>query len=377
MPDYSATAPARLATRLAFFAAGFAMACWAPLIPFAKENIGADEATLGLLLLCIGIGSLIAMPLTGWLAARSGAKPMILIGGFGLALALPFLIAAQSLWLLATLLLVIGAFLGTIDVSMNIHAVEVENTEDRPLMSGFHAQFSIGGFAGATLITYLLSRGIEAQVAILVGGAITFAVMAFAAPRFLKAKGGDPVPFALPKGIVVLLAALTAITFLVEGAILDWSALLLVERQITPVEQAGTAYILFSIAMVIGRLTGDKVVAALGGFRILLLGGLLTAVGLAMTVLMPWPIASLAGFLLVGIGAANIVPVLFSAAGKQKIMPAGMAIASVTTTGYAGILMGPAIIGFAAQIITLPLAFGLLALMMLAIPLSARVATKR
>ncbi len=377
MTDYSTTAPARLATRLAFFAAGFAMACWAPLIPFAKENIGADEATLGLLLLCIGIGSLIAMPLTGWLAARSGAKPMILIGGFGLAITLPFLIAAQSVWLLGGLLLFIGAFLGTIDVSMNIHAVEVENTEDRPLMSGFHAQFSIGGFAGATLITYLLSRGIEAQVAILIGGAITFAVMAFAAPRFLKAKGGEPVPFAFPKGIVVLLAVLTGITFLVEGAILDWSALLLVERDITPVEEAGTAYILFSIAMVIGRLTGDKVVAALGGFRILLLGGLLTALGLAMTVLTHSPIASLAGFLLVGLGAANIVPVLFSAAGKQKIMPAGMAIASVTTTGYAGILMGPAIIGFAAHIISLPLAFGLLALMMLAIPLSASVATKR
>lgn len=377
MTDYSSTAPARLATRLAFFAAGFAMACWAPLIPFAKENIGADEATLGLLLLCIGIGSLIAMPLTGWLAARSGAKPMILIGGFGLAVTLPFLIAAQNMWLLGGLLLFIGAFLGTIDVSMNIHAVEVENSEDRPLMSGFHAQFSIGGFAGATLITYLLSRGVEAQVAILIGGAITFAVMAFATPRFLKAKGGDPEPFAFPKGIVVLLAVLTGITFLVEGAILDWSALLLIEREIAPVEEAGTAYILFSIAMVIGRLTGDKVVAALGGLRILLIGGLLTAIGLAMTVLAPWPLVSLAGFLLVGIGAANIVPVLFSAAGKQKIMPAGMAIASVTTTGYAGILLGPAIIGFAAHIITLPFAFGLLALMMLAIPLSARVATKR
>jgi predicted MFS family arabinose efflux permease len=155
---FSVNRPAtRLATRLSFLVAGFGIACWAPLVPFAKQRLAIDDATLGLLLLCLGIGSVVAMPLTGSLSARYGSKPIIIIGGLGLAVLLPLLPIANSPSTLGLSLFVFGASLGSIDVAMNIHAVEVERAAECPLMSGFHALFSVGDFAGSTLVTSLLS----------------------------------------------------------------------------------------------------------------------------------------------------------------------------------------------------------------------------
>ena len=367
------TAPARLATRLSFFAAGFAMACWAPLIPFAKANVGADEAQFGVLLLCLGLGSLIAMPVTGWVAARYGARPMILLGGLGMVLSLPLLALAGQAVLLGGALLLFGAGLGTIDVAMNVHGAEVENIEARPLMSGFHAQFSIGGFAGAGGITALLSMGFSPAVAAFCGAAVTLAAVAFAGPRLLRARGGEPEPFVLPRGIVLLLAVLSAITFLIEGAVLDWSALLIVERALTSAESAGVGYMIFSIAMVVARLSGDRLKTVLGEFPILIVGGIATTLGIAIVLTAPWPPGAMAGFILIGLGAANLIPILFSIAGRQKVMPPSHAVAAVTVAGYAGILVGPALIGFAAHLTSLPTAFWLLAVLILLVPLTARV----
>ena len=234
-PDRSATAPARLSTRLSFLAAGFAVSCWAPLIPFAKSNVGADEAILGILLLCLGMGSVIAMPITGVISARRGARGMILLGGFGMGITLPLLVLAGSPVALGMALFVFGASLGTLDVAMNVHGAEVERQERRPLMSGFHAQFSIGGFTGAGLMTALLSFGLSPLASALIGAVLTLGTMTFVAPRLMRARGGDPEPFALPRGIVLLLALLAAIAFLVEGAILDWGALLLIDREMSEV----------------------------------------------------------------------------------------------------------------------------------------------
>lgn len=376
VPDRSATAPARLATRLSFLAGGFAISCWAPLIPFAKNSVGADEALLGILLLCLGMGSVVAMPLTGIISARRGARPMILLGGFGMGLTLPFLALAGHPVSLGATLFVFGAALGTLDVAMNVHAAEVERTEARPLMSGFHAQFSIGGFAGAGSMTALLSFGLSPILAALIGSALTLGAMALAAPRLLRARGGDPDPFVFPRGLVLLLAVLAAVAFLVEGAILDWGALLLIEREMTEARSAGLGYMLFSVAMVAGRLSGDWTVARLGEGPILVGGGILTMAGLAVCLLAATPAITLAGFVLVGLGAANLVPVVFSIAGRQTIMPAGLAIASVTTTGYAGVLLGPAIVGFAAHQTSLPTAFWVLALMMAIYPLTAGIARR-
>lgn len=371
-PNHPATASARLATRLAFFAAGFAMACCAPLFPFFKANVSADKAQFGVLLLCLGLGSIIAMPVTGMMAARRGARPLILLGGYGLVILLPLMALAQVPWMLGAGLFLFGASLGTIDVAMNLHGAEVEALEKRPLMSNFHAHWSIGGFCGAGLVTVLLSLSVPVAVCATLGAATALAAMLMARSRFLGVAGREPEPFALPRGIVLLMAVLAGITFLVEGAVLDWGALLIVDRKLAVVENAGVGFILFSVAMLIARLTGDRLVARIGGFATLVLGGLTTALGIAVVLIAPVVFIALTGFVLIGLGAANLVPVVFSAAGRQRVMPPGIAIAAVTTTGYAGILLGPAMIGYVSDATSLVTAFWLLALLIMVVPLSAR-----
>ena len=351
------------ATRIAFIANGLVFASWAPIIPFAKANTGVDEAALGLLLLCLGIGSVISMPITGWLCARHGTRPMILISAMIMACALPFLAYLVTYWALAVTLLIFGAAIGTLDVAMNIHAAEVEKRSGRALMSGFHGMFSVGAICGAGFVTLLISYGIAPLIATLcVTGSVIIAIL-WVQSHYLITKSDAPELFRPPSGIVKWLALLAGIAFLIEGAIMDWGALLMIERAVFSMEQAALGYIAFSITMVIGRLSGDYVVPRIGRRAILLGGGTLVVLGLIAITTLPSPTLNLIGFAVIGLGAANLVPVVFSAAGQQSDMDPNMAVASVTFVGYAGILLGPAIIGFGAQYTSLPLAMASLALL--------------
>ena len=373
----SADRPAtRLATRLAFLVAGFGVAAWAPLVPYAKARVGADDATLGLLLLCLGGGSVAAMLLTGVLSARYGARPIIILSGFGMVLFLPLLMVADTAALLALVLVAFGAALGSLDVAMNIHAVEVERASGRPMMSGFHALFSLGGFGGSTLVTFLLSAGLGTLPATLVCAVLMAVAMVLASPRLMRTTRSEGAPlFAVPKGVVLVLTLLAGITFLAEGAILDWSALLVTGMGLVPVAQGGLGYMLFAIAMTAGRLGGDRVATRVGDRATLFWGGVLAIVGFAVLLTAPVAVVAMAGFVLIGLGASNVVPVLFRLAGKQTVMPFGLAVAALTTVGYAGILVGPAAIGFVANAVGLPGAMWMLAGLLLLVPLFARSVT--
>ncbi len=369
----SADTPAtRLATRLAFLVAGFGIACWAPLVPFAKQRLQVDDGLLGLLLLCIGIGSVGAMLLTGVLSARHGSRAIIVCGGFGMVAVLPLLAVASTPLTLGLTLLALGAALGSLDVAMNVHAVEVERAAGRPLMSGFHALFSAGGLLGSALMSALLSLHVGALAGTLICAGLMAAAMALAWPRLLRARpAGDGPLFVMPRGVVLLLAGLAAVLFLVEGAILDWGALLLTDGGLLAAAQGGWGYVLFSVAMTAGRFGGDAVTARLGDRATLRWGSALAIGGFALLLLARSGGPALAGFLLIGLGASNLVPVLFRRAGTQRAMPAGLAVAAITTCGYAGILAGPAAIGFVAQGLGLPMAFWLLAGLLLLVPISA------
>jgi len=356
----------RLATRLSFLVAGFGIACWAPLVPFAKQRLAVDDGTLGLLLLCIGIGSVVAMLLTGPLSSRYGSKPVILAGGFGLAGILPVLSVAATPATVALALLAFGASLGSIDVAMNVHAVEVERAADKPLMSGFHALFSIGGFAGSTLRLAPLGGTLFCS-------AIMMAAMALAWPRLMTgAQGERGLLFVMPRGIVLLLAGLAAAIFLAEGAILDWSALLITDAGLVTATKGGVGYMFFAVAMTAGRLVGDRITARIGDRSTLFWSGTLAIAGFVLLLTAPLAAVAMAGFLLIGLGASNIVPVLFRNAGSQKTMPSALAIGAITTTGYAGILVGPAVIGFVSKAVGLHAAFWMVAALLCLVPLTAR-----
>jgi len=162
------------------------------------------------------------------------------------------------------------------------------------------------------------------------------------------------------------------VMFLVEGAILDWSALLVTGKQLVSEARGGLGYSLFAIAMTAGRLSGDFVTARIGDRAMLFWGSLATMAGFALVLSAPVAAIAMSGFLLIGLGASNIVPVLFRGAGAQRAMPAGLAVAAITTAGYAGILVGPAMIGGVAKSAGLPVAFALLAALVGAVALSAR-----
>lgn len=369
----SADSPStRLATRLSFLVAGFGIACWAPMVPYAKNRLGVDDGMLGALLLCLGAGSVLAMLATGALSSRFGTCPVIIASGLGLAVILPILALAPTGLALGLALILFGAALGSLDVAMNIHAVDVERDAGRPLMSGFHALFSIGGFAGAAMMTLLLSLGAGPVYSGAVGSVLMVLAMLATAPRLLRTKAADDAPhFAMPRGIVLLLAGLTAITFLAEGALLDWSALLITDAGLVGVKQGGLGYMLFAIAMTFGRLTGDVLTARIGDRPALLWGGLVAIAGFIVLLMAPIAPLALAGFILIGLGAANIVPVLFRQAGNQTVMPPGLAIAAISTTGYAGILLGPAAIGLIAKFAGLPTSFWMLAALLCIVPICA------
>lgn len=370
--------PEQNATRLAFFIAGLAMATWAPLVPFAKTRIGIDDGSLGLLLLCIGVGSIMAMPLTGLLTGKFGCRRVILLAGIALCIDLPLLVLMDSTLGMALALLLFGAAMGMIDVAMNIQAVVVERASNRAMMSGFHGFFSVGGIAGAGGVSALLWLELGPLQATLIAVVAILVLLLIASKNLLRESGGDkegPM-FVLPRGWVMFIGLLCFIMFLAEGSMLDWSALYLTTMRGMDHNQAGLGYALFSIAMTIGRLNGDRVVNAMGRYQVLLLGSLCAAIGLALAITIDSAIASLIGFMLVGVGASNVVPILFSAAGNQRVMPANLAIASVTTVGYAGILAGPAVIGLIAQVSSLTFALACVAALLLIVTASAKAVTR-
>ena len=376
---HTADSPAtRFATRLLFLVAGFGYACWAPLVPLTKSKFGIDENILGLLILCIGIGSITAMVATGMLATRFGSKPILLGSGIGFAVALALVPLAGSVAVLGVILFSFGATLGALDVAMNLQAVRVEKAAGRPMMSGFHALFSVGGFAGAAFMTFLLSMHVAVFTGTLICAALMALALCIAAPRLLDggAKPGGPM-FAVPRGLVLVLAILAGVTFLVEGALLDWSALLITEAQLVPVAQGGIGYMIFSIAMTAGRFSGDWLSSRLGDFHTLLWGGLVGVLGFVILLVAAQPVLVLSGFAFIGLGCANIVPVLFRRAAAQAIMAPALAVAAVTTTGYAGILAGPAVIGFVANTTGLHGAFWMLAGLLVLVPLGARMVTAK
>ncbi len=363
----------QISTRIVFFIAGFGMAAWAPLVPYAKGRAGIDEGMLGLLLLCLGAGSMVAMPLTGALAGRYGCRAAIVLSSLLAAVALPLLATVSSFPLLAASLLLFGAGIGSLDVAMNIQAVIVERESGRTMMSGFHGLFSVGGIAGAAGMTWLLGLGaspLQAVLGVVLGMVVALAISA----RHLLSYGNKSAgpAFALPHGIVLFLGVLCFILFLTEGAVLDWSAVFLVTVHGMKESLAGLGYAAFATTMTVGRLTGDWFVRRFGPGKIVVAGALGAATGLLLATLVPsWEVALL-GYALVGAGCSNIVPVLFSATGRQTVMPESVAIPAITTLGYAGILVGPAGIGFIAKVSSLPVAFGVVAAMLVGVAVSAR-----
>ncbi|WP_322092585.1 MFS transporter [Paraburkholderia bannensis] len=356
------------ATRVAFFVTGLGVSAWAPLVPFAKSRLMVDDATLGMLILCLGGGSVVSMPVCHQIIRRIGCRAVILLGVGLLATALPLLAFASSIPSMAVSLMLFGAAIGFLDVAINVHALLVEKGTGKVLMSGFHGFFSVGGIVGSVIGSGLLSFGVQ-PLLVACTMAIGAAALAASAGKSMLAesmRGAGGVGFALPHGAVVAMGLIGLCVFLVEGAMLDWSALFLTVTKAFPERLGGLGYTGFALAMAIGRLLGDVLARYLKPSVIVGIGGVCGAIGIALALIAPSGALAIAGFLLTGAGCANIVPVLFSAVGRQKAMEPGAAVAALTTMGYAGALAGPAAVGFVSHAVGLSAAFALLGGLLLA-----------
>jgi MFS family permease len=363
----------RMSTRIAFLIAGLLMSAWAPLVPLVKARAGLDDGGLGLLLLGLGGGSLVAMPFAGYLTAHYGCRPVVIWATIVLCAALALL--STLVWLpgLVIAVIIFGASMGMLDCAMNIQSVIVEKNSGQALQSGFHGLYSVGGILGAGTMTALLTLGLHPLIAALCIVATVLGALYKAAPAFLTygTERGGPM-FAVPRGIVLFLGALCFIVFLTEGAILDWSAVFLVSSRGLEPSIAGLGYASFAAAMTVGRLTGDAIVSKLGGVRVVALGGLCAAAGMIVSLGIDGWAASLIGYALVGAGCSNIVPVLFTAVGRQQRMPQAVAIPAVISMGYAGILIGPVFIGAVAHLSTLSFALGCVIVLLVFVSATAR-----
>ena len=370
---------ARRATRLIFLVSGIAMSTWAPMVPYVKVRLGLDDAQLGAALLAFGGGSMLSMPFVGWLAHRLGNRAVIMSAGLLMCLALPALAQISSVTMLVGTLLYFGVMLGAVDVAMNAYAVEVERRSGDRLMSGFHGLFSVGGLSGAALLSGLLALGLA-----LPGAAITIAIALAFTVLWLRnglrgdvSSGGTDIGEkshpGMPPARALLLGLMCFVSFMAEGSMLDWSALFLRDVRGMAAASAGFGYACFSVAMAAGRFSGDRLIARYGPVWTVRLGAGVAAAGFLLVACLPLTTATLLGFVLIGLGASNIVPVMFSAAGHLPGTAPAVSIATATTLGYVGLLSGPALIGFVAHASSLSVAFVAMAGLLALVGLSARI----
>ncbi len=347
-PDRTVAPPGvkRLATFGVFVANGAGIGCWAAAVPRVKADLALSDATLSIALLAFAAGAVIAMPLMGLFAHRLRSGPASIIAGFGFAAALAALGFARSLETLSAATFLAGATHGAMDIAMNANASDLERRWGRPIMSSFHAGFSLGGAAGAVLGGWFGELG---TVWGLLGPALLASLLvAVAAPILAReGRGFGGAAFAAPSRRLLPLAALAFVSMATEGAVGDWSGTYLARSGVAP-GPAVAAYAAFSLLMVVGRIVGDRIVAAAGTRATVGLGALIAASGLAVSATWPGLAGGVVGFGLVGAGLANVVPVVFSVAGRTGSSSA-VGIASAATSGYAGLLIGPVVIGAVAS----------------------------
>ena len=347
-PDRTVAQPwaQRLATFGVFLANGAGVGCWAAAIPRVKADLALSDATLSVALLAFAAGAIIAMPLMGVFAHRLRSGPASVVAGFGFAAALAALGFARSLETLSVATFLAGATHGAMDIAMNANASDIERRWGNSIMSSFHAGFSLGGAAGALSGAWLGEFG---TVWGLLGPALLASLLlAIAAPFVAGEDGGfGGARFAAPSLRLLPLAALAFVSFGTEGAVGDWSGTYLARSGVSP-GFAAAAYAAFSLLMITGRIVGDRIVAAAGPRATVGLGALIAGAGLAISAASPGLAGGVVGFGLVGAGLANVVPVIFSVAGRTGSSSA-VGIASAATSGYAGLLIGPVVIGAVAS----------------------------
>lgn len=351
----------RIAVKIAFFLNGFVYASWVSRLPRIQEQYNADNGTIGLVLLSLSVGAVAAMPFTGWLIIRNGSRKISLVSLLLYTIFVPFVPFMPGIGSLILLYAIMGISTGVLDVAMNAQAVMVEQQYRRPIMTSFHAFFSIGMALGAWAGALFSDLRVDLAQHLLIISAISLIFILWVRRNLIEDKpqtidAHDGPLFRIPNRALMGIGIIAFCCMLGEGAISDWSVNYMENIVNAPVAVAPIALSAFATAMTLGRLLGDRFRAWWGDTRLIIYGGLISTAGLGLALLVPLPFVAIAGFFLVGIGLSTIVPIAYSIAGNTKELPSGVGLAMVTTVGYSGFLFGPPIIGFVADAANLRIA---------------------
>lgn len=348
----------------AFVVNGSLYGVWASRIPAVAKTFSLEHDFLGLLLLVLALGALVSFPLAGRISDRQGADYMTRVTTIMKAGAVVLLAIAPNIWTLAASLFVFGACHGSMDVCMNAWAAEIEKAARKHWMPGFHAVWSfgagLGALSGYAAVSFELSYTVHFLLAALIVPAIGLLGMRieWTSKRSQTAPHGPL--FSLPKGPLLFAGIFAFCATLGEGAMADWSALYLIEVALAEESIAPLGLAVFSAAMVFMRLLGGPVIDRLGTKPAGIASGIAAVIGTGLAVWVATPVISMVGFLFMGFGYALAMPLAYSRAGNDPVIPAAQAIASVATLGYGGMLLGPAVIGFLTSVTSLRGAFGVL-----------------
>lgn len=360
---------ARLAVLIMFFVNGAILGNWVSRIPQIQDTLNLSEGTLGLVLLGLAAGVLVALSMTSGLIARYGSHRITLYGVIALCLLLPPLAlmpGALTLWIA---LFLFGMALSAMDVAMNAQAIDVENRAQRPLMSSFHASFSIGGFAGAGIGAVFATWDVGPLNHFIIVAGLFILISLIAAQNLIPTESAQPDEerdarvFQLPARVLWPLGIVGFSAAIGEGAMADWSGVYLSDVVGVSAGTAALGFAAFSVFMTIGRLSGDRLAEMFSPMILVRMGGAIAAAGLLLASAIPETAPTLLGFGAVGLGLSVVVPLVFSAAGKLPGIASGTGIAGVATIGYAGFLAGPPIIGLIAEVTSLRFAMLLVALL--------------
>jgi predicted MFS family arabinose efflux permease len=365
----------RVATFCTFAINGVMIGTWVAHIPWLQEQLGVSKATIGLCLLCMAAGALISMPLTGHVLDRRASGTVTRVATLAYCLMLPLPLLATSPVMLGAILFVFGAVNGAMDVAMNAHGVAVERELGKPIMSSLHGGWSVGGFAAAGVVVIAGVAGVDPRAESLVVGVGLWLAALWITSRLggasAHSEGGG---LALPSRDVLLIGGLCFLAMMTEGGIADWSGIYLRQDAEASTAAAAMGFTFFSLGMAIARLGGDVLTTRLGAAALLRAGMALVAVVLGGVLLIGHAVPAVIGFALCGLGIANAVPLLFSAAGRHD--PPGPSLAATFTIGYTGFIVGPPLIGFVADRIGLPTTLSLLVAAALAVTVLGGRATR-
>lgn len=353
----------RLAVAAFFFIAGLSFASWASRIPDVKARLHLSDAALGGVLFALPVGSMISLPFAGWLVARHGSKKIMTIAATCYPMVLILIGLSAQVWQIVPVVFLFGLLGNLCNIAINTQAVGVEALYGRSIMASFHGIWSLAGFTGAAIGTFMVSKGIIPVYHFLFIAVLSVSSVWLIRHFTLAKDAGHPDQplFVKPDGMLLKLGLIAFSCMVCEGTMFDWSGVYFQKVVQVPKEITTLGYAAFMSTMAGGRFVGDWLVTRIGKQRVLQGSGIVIVAGLLTAVLLPQLVPATIGFLLVGFGVSSVVPLVYSAAGKSKAMSPGVALTAVSTIGFLGFLLGPPVVGFMAQAFSLRWSFTLIA----------------